>query len=59
MPLLVKVFIWMLPLTPISHSLRSIALNKPISPLPFVAVFIWVIFMYYFAVVAANKKSAD
>jgi ABC-type multidrug transport system permease subunit len=59
MPLLVKVFIWILPLTPISYSLRSIALNKPISLFPFVAVFIWVIFMYYFAVIAANKKSAD
>ncbi|CAM0496478.1 ABC transporter permease [Thermoanaerobacter kivui] len=59
MPLIVKVFIWMLPLTPISYSLRSIALNREFSPFIIAVVFFWAAIMYLLAVSAAYKKSAD
>ncbi len=59
MPIIVKALVWMMPLTPVSFSLRSIVLGKGVPVYSIIGVFAWAVIMYVLAVVMVSRKSAN
>lgn len=59
LPGLVKYIIWLLPLTPTSHTLRSLALGQGLEMWALAGVFFWALVMFSGALVVTKMKYAD